>query len=246
MSDDQGFITSLIKILKRGSGRYRHKILSVANRKTPQESVPRNSYLSNEGDIILSAQSKIMGSLIRRVKIKDNNFKDFEQKLTHYYTASGCTLISKEDHIIKYGHAFSIMDPWRFNPFNRFYQMVIKTTGEEGVASFTVEKSGQLDPIAEEVFWNRFVDNFINFYFYGIDFVQPNQMALEEIKKSNRTYLKWAFGGFFLGAVLSLLIYLFTGSKFLSLIAIPICLAMVLNYRNKSSRARYLSQTGAS
>lgn len=187
-----------------------------------------------------------MEPLVRRIKIQGNDFKDFEGKVTGYYQAYGCTLKSKDVNTLKYGHAFSILDSWRFNPFRRFYQVTVKVNEDEGTASFIVEKSGQLDPVAEDVFWNRFVDNFINFYFYGADFDHPNQKALDEIRRSNYMYVAWAFAGLLMGGVFSFLIYLFTGSKFLSLAAIPVCVAIVLNYRNRSSRARYLSQTGVS
>jgi len=184
----------------------------------------------------------IMEPVIRRVKIEKRNIGDFREKITNYLNSAGCLLKNNSGNTMAYGHSFSIFDSWRFNPLKRYYEIKITINEEDALAIFNIERSGQLDPVAEEVFWDGFIANFTNYYFNGLDFRQANIKAITEIKRSNYIYIGYALGGAILGGVIGLFIYLFSGSYFFSFLAVPVFIFVVLNYRNKNSRAKYLSR----
>lgn len=181
-----------------------------------------------------------MQPLTRRIEIKNKNQEAFKSAADNFFRNSGCLPEGQEGNTIKYKRPFSIFGSWRFNPLKRYHEITIKINEEDNLASITAESPGQFDPVAEEVFWNRFLDHFIQFYFYETDFREPNKKAIAEIIHANYVYLGYALGAALVGALIALLLFLFAGSNdFFNLLFIPLTVIVVLHFRNKVSRAKF-------
>jgi len=174
-------------------------------------------------------------TIIKQLQIENKivqNHHTPEESITRFFSGSGCQFIKKDKNTLVFGHPnSSLFDNWRFNPLKRYFKAVVTLHETMISVVFTINKSGQVDSIAENAFWDSFAQNFSSYISTNTDFKKPLETSIHRVRRKNLFFLGYIILFALLGGITAFFLHQFTGWKSVSYLIIPFMVVFFIKFR---------------